>query len=667
MTHSTNQELEKITGKSPEAKSLDITQQNIEQLKTLFPDVFSENKIDFDALKAVLGEAVDDSDERYNFTWNGKTRARQIAQTLSTGTLRPCKEDSVNWNTTENLFIEGDNLEVLKLLQKSYHKKVKMIYIDPPYNTGKDFVYKDNLHDNIKNYFEKTGQLDSEGNKLSTNSDSSGRYHSDWLNMIYPRLKLARNLLTDDGVIFLSISDCEVDNLKKVCNELFGEENFIAQVIWQKSKKGDSKLIATIHEYVLVYTKNKAAALKSGIWRKKKNGVDEVLEQYEKFRKELNTDHTLVRTAMQKWYRSLKDSDPRQSHKHYSWSDDRGLYFPDNFAGPDDGRKSRPRHDIIHPITKKVCKKPSTGWRWDETKTDWALAQVPQRIHFGEDESTIPNRKSYLKETAFEPFSSVFYTDGRGATLEVESLVGKSIFQFPKNKEVISELIGLVCSDGDIVLDFFAGSGSTAHAAYHHNSLGDKNVNYILVQLPELTDPKSKAYEAGYSYITDITKKRIGGASTIYEGSETKGDFGFKVMKLDETNIRPWDADFDNLEQVLQQAVESIKADRSSEDVLYEIFLKYGYELTTPVETKVVKDSCGKERQVFVVGAGALIVCLDDEITGEVVEGIAKLKEDLDPETTQVVFKDAGFADSNVKTNAIQILKQAGIVDVKSI
>lgn len=654
--------IQKITSDSPEAKSLDITKQNIEQLKQLFPDVFTEGKVDFDALKAALGEVVDDSDERYNFTWSGKVKARQIAQTPSTGTLRPCVEESVNWDETENLFIEGDNLEVLKLLQKSYHKKVKMIYIDPPYNTGKDFVYKDNFNDNINNYFEQTGQLDSEGNKLSTNSDSSGRYHSNWLNMMYPRLKLARNLLTDDGAIFVSINDYEVDNLKKVCHEIFGEENFIAQVIWQRSKKGDSKLIATIHEYVLVYTKNKEAALASGNWRKKKEGVDEVLEQYQAFKDEYDNNHELIRSAMQKWYRSLKSSDPRKSHKHYSWSDDRGLYFADNFAGPDDGRKSRPRHDILHPVTGKVCKKPSTGWRWDEAKTNWALEQNPPRIHFGEDETTIPNRKSYLKEIAYEPFSSVFYADGRGATLEVERLVGKSVFQFPKNKEVISDLIDLVCKDGDIVLDFFAGSGSTAHAVYYHNSLQDSKVKFLLVQLPEPVNIESKAYEKGYKFITDISKTRIKNAAKEFEEIKNIYDLGFRTFQLAKSNIHTWDADFDSLEQVLRQSIESIKPDRSAEDVLYEILLKYGIELTVPVETEIVND-----KKVFVVGAGALIVCLDDDITSEVVEGIAKLKDELDPEATQVVFKDAGFADSNVKTNAIQILKQAGIDDVKSI
>ncbi len=249
--------MEKITAASAESKSLDITAQNIEQLKALFPDVVSEGKIDFDALKAVLGEAIDDSAERYNFTWNGKTKARQIAQTPSTGTLRPCKEESVNWDSTENLFIEGDNLEVLKLLQKSYHKKVKMIYIDPPYNTGKDFVYKDNFHNNIQNYLEQTGQVDSDGYKLSTNTDTSGRYHSDWLNMIYPRLKLARNLLRDDGVIFVSIGDDEQSNLKKICDDIFGEGNLLGQFIWNTEGNTDNQYKVKVnHEYVIAYYKN---------------------------------------------------------------------------------------------------------------------------------------------------------------------------------------------------------------------------------------------------------------------------------------------------------------------------------------------------------------------------------------------------------------------------
>ena len=249
--------MEKITADSPESKSLDITEQNIEQLKALFPEVFSEGKIDFEALKAVLGDAIDDSAERYNFTWNGKNKARQIAQTPSTGTLRPCKEESVNWDSTENLFIEGDNLEVLKLLQKSYHKKVKMIYIDPPYNTGKDFVYKDNFHNNIKNYLEVTGQVNSDGNKLSTNSDTSGRYHSDWLNMIYPRLKLARNLLAENGVIYISIDESEITNLRRVCDEIFGEDNFLGSILWKKKTNGNNMgYIPPVYDYIVAYGKS---------------------------------------------------------------------------------------------------------------------------------------------------------------------------------------------------------------------------------------------------------------------------------------------------------------------------------------------------------------------------------------------------------------------------
>ncbi len=657
---------EQIKKLSPEdGKSLDIEAQNIEQLKLLFPDVFREGKVDFEALKAVLGEHVEDNEERYNFTWHGKNKARQIAQTPSTGTLRPCKKESVNWDSTQNIFIEGDNLEVLKLLQKSYHQKVKMIYIDPPYNTGKDFVYKDNFNNNITNYFQLTGQVDFEGNKHSVNSDSSGRYHTDWLNMMYPRLKLARNLLRSDGAVFISINDCEIDNLKRIGNEIFGEDNFVAQIIWQKSKRGDSKLIGVTHEYVVVYTKNKQAAIESGIWRKKKDGVDEVLAKYESFKAKFNSDHMKVRAAMQEWYKSLKSDDPKKSHKHYSWSDDRGLYFPDNFAGPDDGRKSRPRHDILHPITNAVCKKPSTGWRWDEKKTNWALKEEPPRIHFGDDETTIPNRKSYLKETSLEPFSSVIYADGRSATLEVEKYVGKSIFQFPKNKEVLAKFIDLLCKEDDVILDFFAGSGSTGHAIFDLSKNLNQNLNFILVQLPELVDAGSKAFEAGYKKISDITLKRLRGASDEYlseQGTTCKLDFGFKVFKLDYTNINQWEGSFDNLSDILDNSVDSIKSERTSEDVLYEVLLKYGLDLTYPITEHSI---AGKT--VYDVAFGSLIVCLDDDISRDVVEGIGKLKQELDSETTRVVFKDAGFADDSVKVNAIQMLKQYGVDDVKSI
>src|SRR5690606_23628517 len=290
-------------------------------------------------------DVLEEGEEKFGLNWYGKKKARQNAFTPSLGTLLPCPEESVDWDTTQNLFIEGDNLEVLKLLQKSYANKVKMIYIDPPYNKEKDFIYPDRFQDNLDTYLKYTGQLDEDGSANSSEKETLGRKHTAWQNMMYPRIQLAKQLLTQDGTIFISIDDNEVVSLREICNEIFGEENFVAQIVWQKSKKGDSKLVAIMHEYILCYTKNKNVAIESGIWRTKKEGVDEVLEFYQGLVNEHDGNHEQIREEMMKWYKSLKASDPRKAHKHYNWSDDRGLYFAADFAGPDDGRESRPRHE----------------------------------------------------------------------------------------------------------------------------------------------------------------------------------------------------------------------------------------------------------------------------------------------------------------------------------
>ena len=352
-----------------DGESASIVSANIEALKAIVPDAFTEDGIDFEALRQLLGDDVADGEEKYGLTWHGKKKSRQIALTPSSGTLRPHPEESIDWDTTRNLFIEGDNLEVLKLLQKSYAGDAKIIYIDPPYNKEKDFVYPDKFQDNLDTYLQYTGQVDDEGMKFSSSTEAGGRKHTNWANMMYPRLKLGKSLLKKEGAIFISIDDSEVGTLKAICNEIFGEENFVAQIVWQKSKKGDAKLIASVHEYILCYARDKAACIEAGIWRNRKEGVDDVLHQYSTFRKAHHPDHVKIREKMMSWYRGLKSEDPRKAHKHYNWSDERGLYFPDNFAGPDDGRASRPRHDIFHPETEKSCKKPSTGWRWDEDKT----------------------------------------------------------------------------------------------------------------------------------------------------------------------------------------------------------------------------------------------------------------------------------------------------------
>jgi len=406
------------------------------------------------------------------------------------------------------------------------------------------------------------------------------------LSMIYPRLKLARNLLRDDGAILISIDDNEADNLRKVCDEVFGEENFIGQIVWQRSKKGDSKLIAKVHEYILCYVRDKAAVLENGVWRRPKEGADQVLAKYAELKASLASNHDAIRTAMMDWYRQLPEGDPRKAHKHYNWSDDRGLYFADNFAGPDDGRESRPRHDILHPATGKSCKKPSTGWRWDEEKTKWALAQNPPRIHFGPDETTIPTRKSYLFEIDSEPYSSVFYRDGRSATLEVEELVGKGWFPFPKNTDVLTELIELVTKPDDIILDFFAGSGSTGHAVMKVNQAHGSKRRFILAQIPEETG------RAGYATIAEITKKRLleAGKKIALVAGSTGLDTGFRVLKIDTSNMADVYYAPDALDKAnLDLFVDNIKPDRTPEDLLFQVMLDWGVDLALPIPNSSFK------------------------------------------------------------------------------
>ena len=352
--------------------SPDLSQENIAKIRDLFPGCVTEARdeatgavrlaVDFDQLRQELSDhVVEGPQERYRLEWPGKREALAIANAPITKTLRPSKGDSLNYENTRNLFIEGDNLEALKILQEIYLGQIRLIYIDPPYNTGNDFVYRDRFSQSHSGYLEQTQQVDESGERLVANTDSNGRFHSDWLSMMYPRLKLARNLLRNDGAILISIDDNESDNLRKVCDEVFGEENFVSQVVWQRSKKGDSKLIAKVHEYVLCYARDKASVIANGVWRRPKGGADQVLAKYSELCAILGSNHEAIRAEMQEWYKQMPNDDPRKAHKHYSWSDDRGLYFADNFAGPDDGRASRPRHDILHPVTGKIMQEALNG------------------------------------------------------------------------------------------------------------------------------------------------------------------------------------------------------------------------------------------------------------------------------------------------------------------
>jgi len=612
--------MEKMDG-----KTMDIVAENVGKLKELFPEAFTEGKVDFEALKEVLGTFVDDRDERYSCTWNGKSKARMIAQTPSTGTLRPCKEESVDWDTTQNIFIEGDNLEVLKLLQKSYHKRVKMIYIDPPYNTGKDFVYKDNFKDNIKNYKEITGQVDGEGRNLSNNPETSGRYHTDWLNMMYPRLKLARNLLKDDGVIFISIDEVEAANLTRICDEIFGEENRLGTIVWKKKTNGNNMgYIPPVHDYFLVYAKVASENCLLGF--------------------------PLSGEFVEKTY-SNPDNDPRGP---WTTSD-----LSANHVGP--------YFEITNPETGEKFYPPQ-GRYWVFGEDDVKKRIADGRIIFGKSGNSRPIQKKFLKERASLRRKAESWWDAHGmnadGTSEMGQLIAPKVFTHPKPSLTIKNLSNICTQGNDLVLDFFAGSGTTAHAVMQLNAEDNANRKFIMVQLPEATDEKSEAFKTGYKTIAEISKERIrrAAAKIKAENPEYDGDLGFKVFKLDSTNIKPWEVDFDMTERTLEDFISNIKTDRREEDVLYEILLKYGLDLTLPITEHAIAG-----QKVFDIGMGALIICLSDAISLEVVEGIAKLKDELNPEIMRVVFKDSGFKDDVVKTNAVQILKQAGIVDVRSL
>jgi adenine-specific DNA-methyltransferase len=569
-----------LDGKTP-----DIAEENIGKLKQLFPEVFTEGKIDFEKLQQVLGEYVEDSTERYNFTWNGKGRALRLSQTPSLGTLRPCKEESKDWDTTQNLYIEGDNLEVLKLLQKSYYGKVKLIYIDPPYNTGKDFVYKDDFHDSLENYKKITGQVDDSGNALSTNTEASGRYHTDWLNMMYPRLRLARNLLSDDGVIFVSVDYNEFANAKKILDEIFGEDNFQREIIWRIGWLSGYKTAAPNfirnHDTILMYSKNQNMFTFNKKYIENKN-----------FKPLIKLDSNL-KTKLE----SLGLSRSQQSELFQFINHDNR---PDRYAIED-------------------------TWNCNEYDDLNSIAIV---------------------SFSGEKISKILDID--------------QDFKGQKSIKMIQRIIEASANEGDIVMDFFSGTASTAHALMSFNAEDSGNRKFIMVQLPEITDENSEAYKAGYKNICEIGKERIRRAGEKIK--EEKGleaqnlDIGFKVLKLDTSNIRKWQPDYDNLEQSILDYVDNYVEGRTELDVVYEIMLKYGLDLTYPVDEFTVA-----QKKVYSIGFGMLMICLADEITTDVAKGILGKIKELSPESSRVVFKDNGFKTDSNKTNIKEILKSGGI------
>jgi adenine-specific DNA-methyltransferase len=650
-------------------ETANIIEENIQKLKSIFPDIFQEGKIDFNKLQQLLGNYIETENERYNFVWNGKSRSLRLAQTPSTGTLLPCKEESKDWESTQNLYIEGDNLEVLKLLQKSYNNKIKMIYIDPPYNTDGDFVYPDSYTDNLQNYLRTTGQIDENGNKLGTNNESNGRYHTDWLNMIYPRLRLARNLLTDDGVIFINIDEHEITNLQKVVCEVFGESNDLGTIVWDKrNPKGDAKGISYQHEYIVVYAKNIDIFLtENRVIRPKKNAI-KILNKAEQLYKKITPTYTLedVNKEFLFWINTQQDFSGGE--KAYSKIDEEGNVFqsvsmswPNKKKAPDDYFIA-----LTHPITKKPCPVPDRGWRNPSNTMQELLYK--KLILFGKDESTQPRRKYLLKENMDENITSLLYYGGSDDALLKELDIP---FDTPKVVDIVAEHIKSFTKDNDIILDFFSGSATTAHAVMHLNTI-DKNSNrkFILVQLPELIEINHEAYKAGYKNISDIGKERIRRAGEKIKNElaainrqmqlgEEKIDYvdvGFKVLKLDRSNIKKWNPDYDNIENSLIDNIDNYVEGRTELDVVYEIMVKYGLDLSYSVEEIDVS-----EKKIYSIANGQLIICLDNLITTDIAKYIVGLKKERSIDEMRVVFKDNGFIDDSNKTNVKEILKSGEI------
>ncbi len=670
--------------------SMNIEQTNLDKLRSVFPECVNEGKLDIDKLLSLCGEYIDNDFEKYKFEWKGKADCLRLAQKRSTGTLRPCPEESVNWDTTQNLYIEGDNLEVLKLLQTAYYRKVKMIYIDPPYNTGNDFVYADDFADPMARYKEVTQQT------TKSNPETMGRFHTNWLNMMYPRLRLAANLLRDDGVIFISIDDAELYNLKKICDEVFGEENYVATLVYDKNRKNDAKYFSVGHEYMLVYFKSAATIYEKGIvLRATKEGIDEVKEEFQRLRTLYNDDWTKVNEGLKALYASWPADDPRKSLARFTRVDEKGPYRDDgNINWPGGGG---PMYDVIHPITGKVCKKPVSGWRYP---TPERLQEEIEKGHvvFGKDETTVPRVRMNLFEADKEVLRSVHFSYAQTATNEfVKIFDGKRVFENPKSIDDIKKLVEYITAknDSDIVLDFFSGSATTAHAVMQLNAEDGGNRRFILVQLPELCDEKSEAYKAGYKNICEIGKERIRRAGkkiaeTIYEEKfavkiggytvtslapaveiiqpkekvvreiqkELKGiDVGFKAFKLDTSNLKTWDAtpiedeQLDLLYRRMNSMIHRVKPERTDLDMIYEIMLKLGVPLTYSVTSFSINN-----KTVYGVGDDCLLlICLAENVQPEDVEQMTEYAP------AKIIISRDSFADDTAMANAYYILRDHGI------
>ena len=688
----------------------DCTTDNLRKLAELFPHCVTEvlekdprnlsssfiphnsslkKAIDFDLLRQELsGAIVEGPQERYRLDWPGKREALALANAPIRKTLRPCKEESVDFDSTQNLYIEGDNLDALKLLQETYLGKVKMIYIDPPYNTGNDFIYDDNFSISREEYEDLSGSRDAQGNamfdeeKWKQNSSANGRFHSEWLSMMYPRLKLARNLLKEDGVIFISIDDGEVANLRRICDEVFGEVNFIGVFVWDGGRKNDARLMSSGHDYIIVYARNSEAISNAGTrWRERKPGLDPVYQKANELLVLHGTDFESASKALQEWFSSLPSDDPSREHQHYRMLDSGGPWYGDNISSPNY------RKNLIFDFKGYIP--PRNGWRYDIS----AMERLEKQglLHMPSDTSKRIQYKRYLRNTETQSPKSVFYIDRRGASKELATLIGEEVFDFPKSPVLLSRLISTIDTKDQIILDFFSGSATTAHAVMQLNAEDGGKRRHIMVQLPEPCDEKSEAYKAGYKTIAEIGKERIRragarikdeirrmkddvGEELIADDAPRKSktsaltihpsylqnpealDIGFRVLKIDSSNMADVYYQPDALTQdKLALLVDNLRPGRTPEDLLFQVLLDWGVDLTLKISKEIfnVKKADGRSMhyEVFFVDGNALAACFDSGLDEEFVKELAKRQP------LRAVFRDSSYANDAVKINFGQIFK----------
>ena len=690
----------------------DIVAEQLDKLKRLFPEAITEGeggpRVDFDRLRATLGDLdALAGDDAYTFTWAGKQEAFRAIQTPSAASLQPVPEESVNWDTTKHIFIEGENLEVLKLLYKSYVGKVKMIYIDPPYNTGNDFIYRDDYREPLQAYLEKTGQIDAAGNVLTSNPETRGRFHSDWLTMMYPRLFLARQLLREDGVIFVSIDDNEVYHLRLLMNEIFGEENFIAQLVWEKGRKNDAKLFSVGHEYMLVFARSMDfLRLLETVWREPKPGAQEIWEKYLLLRKAFGENDEAIESALQDWYAQLPSEHPSKALSRYRHVDQYGPWRDRDISWPGGGG---PRYDVIHPLTGKPCKIPASGWRF-------ATPEAMQRqielglVVFRDDHNDPPFRKAHLRPVSDElddngeeeteddsenvgvglqVMPSVIYKQSQVAVKHLRHLMGAKVFDNPKDHEVLARLIRYVTlpDSEPIVLDFFAGSASTAEAVLRMNREDSSTSRFILVQIPEPISESSPARSAGYDNIAEIARERVRRVIDELQ-AEKEGklnfrpdeDLGLRAFRLAPSTFRRWtppdQASAETLEQQLSFFDEGLNDSAAPLHVVYEVLLKEGYSLNSTIATLTAgantiyritdegfaapelkglaseegtpQDRTGPLSSSADAEPPSFYLCLDDAIATEALDALP-----LDDETV-FICQDAALDDSQKVNLALQ-------------